>query len=129
MSSCSCPNLALGTTVLEHRNWNPDCAVHGLDTVWWNSPEQVELRARRRRELVALQERAREARRLAKEKEKMAAAVAEPWWHPEDLPVWGRLALMAQEVEFGEVTGWVRESDTRICAYLDSGRYVFLYKR
>lgn len=48
---------------------------------------------------------------------------------PDDLPIWARLNLAAQEIAFDEVTGWEHDTATRICAWLDNGRYVYLYKR
>lgn len=39
---CTCPHLALGTKVLEQRNWNPKCEEHGSDSEWYNSTGQRE---------------------------------------------------------------------------------------
>lgn len=48
---------------------------------------------------------------------------------PDDLPIWARLNLAEQDVQFDGVVGWERDTATRICAWLDNGRYVYLYKR
>lgn len=49
--------------------------------------------------------------------------------HPNDLPIWGRLSLIRQGIPFHQVTGWDRGNERRICAYLDTYGYVYLYKR
>lgn len=49
--------------------------------------------------------------------------------HPDDLPVWARLALAAQGVAFTKVDFWEREEDTQICAYLKPYGHVLLIKR
>lgn len=62
---CTCARIAVGMTVTDTRNWNPDCAEHGTASAWWNSEEQRTARASRREHLIDLQRRAREARRAA----------------------------------------------------------------
>lgn len=62
---CTCGRIKIGMEVTEHRNWNPDCVEHGLDSAWWKSPEQVAKRHIDNERLHNLQERAREARRRA----------------------------------------------------------------
>jgi hypothetical protein len=52
-----------------------------------------------------------------------------PAGRPKDLPIWARLNLASQDVSFGEVLTWNRETETRIIAFLDNGRYIYLYKR
>ena len=42
--SCRCGRIMLGSEATEHRNWNPDCPEHGLESDWWKSSEQVEKR-------------------------------------------------------------------------------------
>ncbi|MGW6913738.1 hypothetical protein ACWGB8_07950 [Kitasatospora sp. NPDC054939] len=59
---CTCGRLAVGMEVTEHREWHRDCPQHGVYSTWWNSPEQVEARAVRRRESIDLQARARAIR-------------------------------------------------------------------
>ena len=51
--------------ITESRNWNPDCEEHGVDSEWWQSPEQVAKRedaSRRLRELYAKRDQARKER-------------------------------------------------------------------
>lgn len=55
--------------------------------------------------------------------------ITRPANHPESLPIWARLALIAQDVPFNEITTWNHETETRIIAFVDSGSYVYLYKR
>jgi len=64
---CTCPRLAIGLEVTEIRNWNADCPSHGTASAWWNSPEQQAERAARRVESIALQAKAKEMRRRARE--------------------------------------------------------------
>jgi hypothetical protein len=45
--------------------WSRDCPMHGVDSDWYNDLHQVEARARRRRELIDLQSKARQARESA----------------------------------------------------------------
>lgn len=49
--------------------------------------------------------------------------------HPDDLPIWARLNLAAQRVPIADVLTWNHETDRRIIAFLDNGRYVYLYRR
>jgi hypothetical protein len=44
VSTCKCGRIHIGSTATEHRNWNPDCPEHGVNSEWWRSPEQVEKR-------------------------------------------------------------------------------------
>ena len=48
--------------VTESRNWNPDCPVHGTESDWWRSDEQVAARAVDSARLRALQAEARRRR-------------------------------------------------------------------
>lgn len=64
--SCSCARIKVGMTVTESRNWNPDCPVHGTESDWYRSPEQVAKRREDSRRLRNLQRRARDARRAAR---------------------------------------------------------------
>lgn len=41
---CTCPHLALGTKVLEQKNWDPDCEEHGTDSVWYTSEAETQRR-------------------------------------------------------------------------------------
>lgn len=64
MSVCRCSKLSVG----DSRNWNPDCPEHGVDSEWWNSPEQkAKIKAQNDR-TRDLQRRAREARNAARDK-------------------------------------------------------------
>ena len=61
--TCTCGRIKVGNEVTELRNWNPDCAEHGTDSAWWNSPEQV---AKRQENHNLLQIKARAARDLGR---------------------------------------------------------------
>jgi len=65
--TCTCGRIKVGSTVTELRNWNPDCAEHGLRSGWYTSDEQVAKRAKDDERLRDLQLRAAEARRKARE--------------------------------------------------------------
>ena len=59
---CKCGRIKVGGQVTESRNWNPDCPMHGLDSAYWKSPEQVAKREAQNSRLRDLQRQAREAR-------------------------------------------------------------------
>lgn len=61
--TCHCPQLAIGLEVLETRNWNPNCPLHGTESEWWNSDTEKAKRATARLDLIARQEEAKIARR------------------------------------------------------------------
>ena len=61
--TCHCPHIHVGMERTEARNWNPDCPDHGVDSDWYQSPEQALRRAEQNRRLRDLQIRARLARR------------------------------------------------------------------
>lgn len=65
--NCSCGRIAIGLTVTENRNWNPDCVEHGLRSAWYRSDEQVQRRAQQDAKLREMYRAAREARRNAAE--------------------------------------------------------------
>lgn len=67
VDGCTCGRIAVGMTVTDTRNWNPDCAEHGTASAWWNSDEQQRARATQREHLTDLWRRAREARQAAAE--------------------------------------------------------------
>lgn len=48
--------------------WRERCLVHGLESAWYNSPEQVSKRAQRNADLVDIQRQAREARKNVRNK-------------------------------------------------------------
>lgn len=66
---CRCRSLHLNATRNESdivgHEWNPDCPQHGINSEWWQSPEQVAKRAEAGRRLRELQMQAREARRTS----------------------------------------------------------------
>lgn len=62
---CTCGRLRVGSELTEHRNWNPDCAVHGTASAWYNDPERRDARDAKNAEVLDLQRCAREARRRA----------------------------------------------------------------
>lgn len=59
--ACTCGRI-IGQKVMNTRNWNPDCASHGTESAWWNTPEQQAKRKRDDERLRDLQQWAREAR-------------------------------------------------------------------
>lgn len=63
-ATCTCARLSVG----DSRNWNPDCVEHGLGSEWWNSQKEVARRNAQTARLRDLQRRAREARALARER-------------------------------------------------------------
>lgn len=66
--TCKCARIKIGFEVTENRNWNPDCEEHGVSSDWYNSDEQRAKRDKQNAELRDLQARARNARKLAREK-------------------------------------------------------------
>lgn len=62
---CECRWVRAGSSEATARNWSRDCPEHGMDSEWWNSPEQIAERQRCRAESVALQAKARLARHAA----------------------------------------------------------------
>ena len=64
---CTCGHVRIGGELTGARNWNPDCAVHGLGSHWYRSPEQVAKRAAQNDRLRDLQAQARAARERVKE--------------------------------------------------------------
>jgi hypothetical protein len=67
-NECSCARIKVGSEITEHRNWNPNCVEHGLDSAWWSSDEQVAKRQEQNDRLKVLQQRAKELRRQSQEK-------------------------------------------------------------
>lgn len=65
--TCTCAHLYLGSIKTGHRNWNPDCPEHGLESGWWKSPEQTAKREAQNARLQDLQRQAREARKACEE--------------------------------------------------------------
>lgn len=65
--ACRCGRIRVGTTVTQHRNWNPDCIEHGVESAWYKSPEQVEKRAKMNERLRALQAEAKAKRAEARD--------------------------------------------------------------
>jgi hypothetical protein len=64
---CTCGRIKVGSEVTEHRNWNPDCPTHGVQSDWYRSPEQQAKRHAQDTRLRDLQWRAREARERARD--------------------------------------------------------------
>ena len=44
--ACTCGHLVPDDPSSPY-NWNPDCKAHGVESFWFNSPEQVALREQR----------------------------------------------------------------------------------
>jgi len=51
VNQCTCGRIMVGMKPSGNLNLNPDCPVHGTDSPWYNSPEQVERRAERSQRL------------------------------------------------------------------------------
>lgn len=65
---CTCGQIKVGGRPTGNRNLNLSCEEHGVDSVWYNSPEQVERRKIQNERVRDLQLRAREAmRKFAKD--------------------------------------------------------------
>jgi hypothetical protein len=60
--TCRCGRIKVGSTVTENRDWNPDCAEHGVKSEWYQSPERTAKRQAESDRLRDLYRRAREAR-------------------------------------------------------------------
>lgn len=61
-ADCRCARLKVGGRPTESREWNPDCAEHGVMSAWWNDPDHVAAREAESIRLRDLQLRAAEAR-------------------------------------------------------------------
>lgn len=55
MKSCNCSSIQIGTKTSEHKNLNPNCPLHGFNSDWYQSKEQVERRQKQSERLKALQ--------------------------------------------------------------------------
>lgn len=64
---CACPTVRFGWTDSGSNNWNPDCPVHGLSSLWWNSDEQKRQRDQESKRVRHIQAQAALARRLARD--------------------------------------------------------------
>jgi hypothetical protein len=56
MSECTCSQIMLGTKPSGNLNLDLDCPIHGTDSPWYNSLEQVQKRADRSQRLRDLYE-------------------------------------------------------------------------
>jgi len=56
MTECTCKPIMLGTRPSGNLNLDPDCPVHGTESPWYNSPEQVQKRTDRSQRLRDLHE-------------------------------------------------------------------------
>lgn len=61
-AQCLCGRICVGLTVTESRNWNPDCPVHCVGSLWWDSAEQRQKRDERSTRVRDLQRQAAEAK-------------------------------------------------------------------
>jgi len=61
-SKCICSHIQIGTKTSNAKNLNPDCPLHGTDSMWYNSPKQVKKREERSQRLRELYDAARKAR-------------------------------------------------------------------
>ena len=59
---CTCGRIMLRGEDSGSRSLNPDCPVHGEDSEWYSSPEQVEHRAQRSQRLLDLYQQSRASR-------------------------------------------------------------------
>jgi hypothetical protein len=62
MTQCTCRVILLKGQDSGSRSLDPDCPVHGENSAWYNSPEQVAHRARRSQRLHDLYQQAKLAR-------------------------------------------------------------------
>ncbi len=62
--TCICAEVKVGGVPSGSYNLNLDCSQHGVNSEWWNSPEQVALRQQEGDLLRLLQIKARAAREL-----------------------------------------------------------------
>lgn len=62
MSTCTYSRIKIGTHVSNSRNWNLNCPLHGTESEWFNSAEQVEARNQASQRLRLLFAEARAAR-------------------------------------------------------------------
>ncbi len=70
--TCTCGRIGMEITDL--RNWNEGCVVHGLESAWWSSPEEVTHREAQVSRLRDLYAQARQARAEAVATELATAA-------------------------------------------------------
>jgi len=63
---CTCAELHIGSEPSGSYNLNLDCPLHGTDSAWWKSPEQVVRRDEQSDRLRILQAKARAARELGR---------------------------------------------------------------
>jgi hypothetical protein len=68
MTKCTCSYIQIGYKTSNTKNLNPDCPLHGTDSVWYNSPEQVKKRDERSQRLRELYDAARKAKENVNEK-------------------------------------------------------------
>lgn len=61
-TKCTCSYIQIGTKISNNQNLNPDCPLHGTDSLWYHSPEQVKKREERSQRLRKLYDTARRAR-------------------------------------------------------------------
>jgi len=59
---CTCRRIMLKGEDSGSRSLDPDCPMHGEQSAWYNSPEQVGRRAQRSQRLIDLQNQARAAK-------------------------------------------------------------------
>jgi len=67
MTKCTCSYLKIGTKTSDTKNLNPECPLHGFESVCYNSPEQVKKREERSQRLRELYDTARKAREKVNE--------------------------------------------------------------
>jgi len=60
---CGCGRVFLGGMPTGSRNWDAHCPVHGIESTWYNSPEQIAKRQDDQDRLRELQLRAAEMRK------------------------------------------------------------------
>lgn len=62
MTNCTCSFLQIGTKKTDHKNFNPDCPLHGFDSEWYQSKEETNKRQKQSERLRSLFAQSKQAR-------------------------------------------------------------------
>lgn len=62
MHNCICGEIMIGMKKSGHYNLNLDCPIHGLNSDWYNAPDQISKRKDDSKRLIELQALARDRR-------------------------------------------------------------------
>lgn len=117
---CTCGRIAVGMWVTNSRNWNPKCPDHGLESFWYNSDEQMYIRALRFDHQKTLQQCAQ----IIREKSELRAKLTEleqirTTLQDDHVTAWARVRELEEEV--AQLTrhdrnrrGYVRELESEL---------------